>query len=90
MCCELVNGNGRYYTFKCQCNDWKGSEIIPTPPLLNVKNWALGDVVEVCCDISWKLALVLQALSGEGYGIFSGFEGPEARYQSKDLKAHME
>lgn len=99
MCGELVSGNGRYYTVKCQSNDWKGSERLlgrvarhslrPAPPVLNIMKWAHGDIVEVLCDVSWKLASVMENIDKYYYLVkFMGYSH-ESKAHKLDIRARL-
>ncbi|CAM8964126.1 unnamed protein product [Rhodiola kirilowii] len=91
ICGEVVNGNGRHYTIRYCSDVCHRSQAIrgrvarnymrPAPPVIDVKRWTPGDIVEVRCDISWKLALVLQPIDKDNYLVkFMGY--------SQDLKVH--
>lgn len=77
-CAEIISGNGHYYSVKYDSSSGITSanfiEQIPSkairphpPPVEGVKNWAVGDVVEVFDDCSWKVGTILKVLSRNYY-----------------------
>lgn len=72
-CAEIIYGNGNNYTVRYDMaalgepalERVSGKLIRPCPPPVQIlENWIPGDVVEVLCDYSWKMATVSKVLRG--------------------------
>ena len=76
-CGEIIYGNGHYYTVRYETDHDAIDEAIvervstksirPCPPPVELlKNWVIGDVVEVFHNSAWKMATVSRVL-GRNY-----------------------
>lgn len=72
-CAEIIYGNRNNYTVRYDMaalgepvlQRVSGKLIRPCPPPVQIfENWIPGDVVEVLCDYSWKMATVSKVLGG--------------------------
>lgn len=75
---EILSGNGHTYSVRYHCHPGLVNEsgfervsrkcVRPCPPSTQGKvTWIVGDLVEVCEDLSWKTATILKDLQGDNY-----------------------
>lgn len=74
-CAEIISGNGHSYSVMYDGSLSMENEVFMDrvsrkairpcpPPVRSVENWAVGDVVEVLHQCSWKIATILKVLDG--------------------------
>ncbi|KAK6945062.1 ENT domain [Dillenia turbinata] len=100
QCGEIVCGNGHYYTVRY---DWRANDgndgvvervsrnaIRLCPPTLEVlENWAVGDVLEVFHDFSWKMATVSKVLGRKKLMVRLICSAQEILVDSFDLRRRL-
>ncbi|KAK9141637.1 hypothetical protein Syun_011037 [Stephania yunnanensis] len=97
ICAEILSGNGHNYDITyAHRHGVAVVERIPRkfirpcqPVVKNAKDWAVGDMVEVLDDISWKVATVLKVIGGSYYMVRFLGSYLELKVHKSDLRARQ-